>query len=415
MILAMLGVICSLTATPATAASSFPAVTDGNAYGALVTLKSGSSTKVISGPIAPANLDCNTVSNTNSNTVGNIGLGNSVTSGTVDDTVTSMHSREHASIQSVSVVQGVSVLGGAITAQTIHAVATSAANESGASSNADGSSFAGLVVLGVPINVTPGPNTSILLPGIGSVTLNEEFSTTSDPSITSITVNMIHVFVTMQNSLGLRVGTEIIVGHAKSSLELLVAPATVQANSYGLLAKGFAGHLNAESGPFAPAAIGCGPGSATDQILGVSSPVGTTGTVTDKAMGNVSKTGSMAGAESDIASVSVLNALISADSIDAIANVQLSSSGGQRSGSLTFVNAKIAGMSIAANPAANTRIDIANLGYAIVNEQIGHANRSSASETVNGIHLFVTMANSFNLPIGATITIAHVHAATDGF
>lgn len=415
MILATLGVMCALVATPAKAALSFPAVTDGNAHGALITLKSGQSTKVIAGPIAPASLDCNTVSSTNSNTVGNIGLGNSLTSGTVDDTVTSMHSRGHASIQSVSNVQGVSVLAGAITAQAIHSVATSTGNQNGASSNADGSSFAGLVVLGVPINVTPGPNTSILLPGIGSVTLNEQFSSTSDPSVTSITVNMIHVFVTMRNSLGLRVGTEIIVAHAKSSLELLAAPATVQANSYGLLAKGFAGHINAESGPFAPAAIGCGPGNATDQILSISSPVGTTGEVTDKAMGNVTNTGSMAGAESNIANVSVLNALISADSIDAIADAQLSISGGQRSGSLTFVNAKIAGISIAANPAANTRIDIANLGYAIVNEQIGHANPSSATETVNGIHLFVTMANSFNLPIGATITIAHAHAATAGF
>ena len=43
------------------------------------------------------------------------------------------------------------------------------------------------------------------------------------------------------------------------------------------------------------------------------------------------------------------------------------------------------------------------------------ANGSSVTETVNGIHLFVTTPNSFDLPIGATIVIAHSHAATNGF
>jgi len=414
-VFAILAALCSSAITPARAASTFPAVTDGDSYGAILTLKTSEHTKVLAGPIAPASLDCNTKAANDSNTVGSIGLGNTLTSGTVVNTVASMHSHNAASIQSVSTVQGASVLAGTITAQTIRAEATSSADHNSSSSTGDGSSFAGLVVLGVPVKVSPGPNTMVTLPGIGFAVLNEQFSSSSDPSVTTITVNMIHVYVTKQNSFGLRVGTEIIVGHAKSALELLTAPATVQADSYGLFAKGFAGHLKAESGPWAPASIGCGPGNDTDRVLGVTSPVGTTGAIVDKAIGNVTMSGSTAEAQSDVANVNILNALITADSIDTFASVQLNGGGGQRAGKTTLVNAKIAGMIIADNPPPNTRIDIANLGYVIVNEQLGHANGSSASETVNGMHLFVTMSNSYNLPIGATIVVAHSNAATAGF
>lgn len=414
-VLATLAALYSLSTTPARASSTFPAVTDGNAFGALLTVKTSGHTKVISGPYAPAGLSCNTVSAQNSNTVGSVGLGTTLSSGTVVDTVTSKHSNNAASIQSVSTVQGVSVLGGTITAQVIRAVATSSADRNGASSNADGSSFTGLTVLGVPVKVAPGPNTTVTLPGIGYVILNEQFSPKFDPSITGITVNMIHVFVTMQNPFGLRIGTEIIVGHAESVLEVLPTTITVRADAFGLLAHGFAGHLRAVSGPWAPAAIGCGPGNDTTQVLGISSPVGTTGNVVDKASGTESASGSQAQGQSDVASANLLSGLITADAIETIAAVQLNGSGGQRSGTMTLVNATIAGMSIANNPAPNTRVNIANLGYVIVNEQSGHANGSSASQTVNGMHLFVTTANSYNLPIGATVIIAHAHADTTAF
>jgi hypothetical protein len=372
-------------------------------------------TKVIAGPFALAGLDCNTVPANDSNRVASITLGNTLTSGSVVDVVSSTHTASNAGIHSTSTVQAVSLLGGAITAKGVHAVATSTANSHNASSNADGSSFVGLVVLGVPVHVTPPPNTMVRLPGIGYVVLNEQITPNSDPSKTSITVNMVHVHVTMHNSLGLRVGTEIIVGHAETRLEVLAATVTVQADSFGLFAKGFNGNLKATSGPWAPADIGCGPGSARDQILSVSSPVGTIGHMVDVAMGDISASGSKAKGQSDIAKANVVSGLLTADAVETIASVQLSGAGGQRAGSTVLLNAKIAGTPISAHPAPNTRINIANLGYVIVNEQFGAANGSSASETVNGMHLFVTMANSFNLPIGATIVIAHAHAATTTF
>ena len=127
--LATLAALWSLSATPARA-SSFPAVTDGNAYGALVTLKTNGHVKVVAGPFAPAGLNCNTKSANDSNTVGSIGLGAALSSGTAVDTVASKHSSNAASIQSTSTVQGVSMLGGAITAQALNAVATSAAESS---------------------------------------------------------------------------------------------------------------------------------------------------------------------------------------------------------------------------------------------------------------------------------------------
>jgi len=103
----------------------------------------------------------------------------------------------------------------------------SAANASGASSNANGTQLVGLVVLGTPVSGTPPPNTVIELPGIGFVILNEQFcdnqgtlaSNCSDGSIlghAGLTVRAIRLGVTAPNNpLGLQTG-EVIVAEAHS-------------------------------------------------------------------------------------------------------------------------------------------------------------------------------------------------------
>jgi hypothetical protein len=120
-----------------------------------------------------------------------------------------------ASAQSGSTLQNVNILGGLITAQLVSGQSSSASNGSTASSNADGSTFAGLLVGGVAIaDGAPAPNSQMALPGVGTVTLNEQISR-GDGRITSgLTVNMIHV--RLKNALtGAQTG-EIIVGAADS-------------------------------------------------------------------------------------------------------------------------------------------------------------------------------------------------------
>jgi hypothetical protein len=79
------------------------------------------------------------------------------------------------------------------------------ANASGASG---ATTIASLVVAGQTLtNITPAANTSITVPGVGQLVLNEQ----SRPTATSITVNAVH--------LSLIAGTDIIVAHASCDID----------------------------------------------------------------------------------------------------------------------------------------------------------------------------------------------------
>jgi hypothetical protein len=132
---------------------------------------------------------------------------NSVTTGVVGENA--------ASAQSGSTLQNVNILAGLITAQLVSGQSSSASNGSTASSNAAGSTLAGLVVSGMAIaDGTPAPNSQIALPGVGSVTLNEQIPRGDGRTASGLTVNMIHV--RLKNVLtGAQTG-EIIVGAADS-------------------------------------------------------------------------------------------------------------------------------------------------------------------------------------------------------
>ncbi len=85
-------------------------------------------------------------------------------------------------------VNEVSAAAGRITATTVGSTCTS---------NGDGSSGTSTLetaeVLGVAVALNPAPNTTIPLPGVGRVILNEQIRPTNGPGDTSIIVRAIHV------------------------------------------------------------------------------------------------------------------------------------------------------------------------------------------------------------------------------
>src|SRR6266851_1574612 len=110
-------------------------------------------------------------------------------------------------------------------ASVIDSQANSASGGGRSSSDAAGTSLLGLSVAGTPVSNNPPPNTTILVPGIGSVTLNEQ---TCDgggvpPCLGAtsggVRVRAIHVIVDNPNALGVPQGANVIVGeaHADSS------------------------------------------------------------------------------------------------------------------------------------------------------------------------------------------------------
>jgi hypothetical protein len=114
-----------------------------------------------------------------------------------------------------------------ISATLVKSKSNSTAGRFAASSNADGTELAGVVVLGTPVRAAPAPNTLVELPGIGFVILNEQFcdnqgtlgSNCADgqvPGHAGLTVRAIRLAVTVPNeALGLKTG-EVIVAEAHS-------------------------------------------------------------------------------------------------------------------------------------------------------------------------------------------------------
>src|SRR6266568_3734045 len=115
---------------------------------------------------------------------------NSITSGEIGSA--------EAGAQSTSSAASVNILNGLITADEVVANVMSSASQSGAVSDAAGSTFTNLAIAGVgslagdsPI----APNTNISLPGVGYVVLNEQIPSGDGVTSSGLTVNMIHVFL----------------------------------------------------------------------------------------------------------------------------------------------------------------------------------------------------------------------------
>src|SRR5262249_32111058 len=110
--------------------------------------------------------------------------------------------------QSQSTTTSISLLGGLISGEQIKAASTIAIDENGSVQvSSGGSIFGSLIVLGKSYNGAIAPNTRINLPLLGYVVLNEQISNITSTNAT-MTVNMVHVCVTLPNLLGLQVGAQ---------------------------------------------------------------------------------------------------------------------------------------------------------------------------------------------------------------
>lgn len=108
-------------------------------------------------------------------------------------------------------VAGISLLGGLVGATAITAVAEETVAHGVRTRSTAGTQFADLKVLGIVLPINIAPNTTLDLPLIGKVVLNEQIiPTTGGKTI----VNGIHIYVTSINLLGLPIGSEILVAHA---------------------------------------------------------------------------------------------------------------------------------------------------------------------------------------------------------
>ena len=142
-------------------------------------------------------------------------------------------------------------------------------------------------------------------------------------------------------------------------------------------------------------------------------PFFTTGVVNTTADGTTLVNGTLqAMATADVLDASLLitqlGGVITADEVKAVSTTTHDTSGFHTSaeGSI-FVNLVVAGVPIIGNPEPNTDINLLGFGHVVLNEQITKVRSTSASFTVNMIHVFITEANILNIPVGTQIIVSH--------
>ena len=110
--------------------------------------------------------------------------------------------------------------------------------------------------------------------------------------------------------------------------------------------------------------------------------------------------------------ITVLGGIITTDDVKAVSTTTHDNTGFHTSAAgSVFANLVVAGVPITVLPQPNTTIPLVGFGNVVLNEQITTIRSTSASFTVNMIHVFITQANVLNIPIGTQIIVSH---ATSG-
>ena len=301
-------------------------------------------------------------------------------------------------------VHTVNLLAGMIVGGEVKAVSTTFKDNTGFHVSATGSKLVGLVVSGMPINSVPAPNTTMQLAGFGHVVLNEQI-VSGTATTKKLTVNMIHVYVTQSNVLGIAVGTQIVVADAASGLTQINGPASLDGTAYGTQVTG----TLIQSSPTAPASVGCQGNSLTSNTqVGVSVPnVLSSGSIFDTAQGSVTASQSSAQTTASIQNANLLNGIIKAGTINAQANASTTNGVAFHfSTSGSFVNLSVSGHpEITASVSANTQVTLAGIGTLYLKREIQGANNiqirmielvltSSYRGLPTGTHVYVGVASA---------------------
>jgi hypothetical protein len=404
----------------AAAAAGLKGSFHGNAYGTAANAKAG---QVAAELGRNAYLPCpcrGTNGKVLTNTIENLAAGDNGQALKADElraTVFTERTATAARVQDTATVSGLNMFGGLITATAVKAVATVSANAKTIAGSPDGSTLLNLRIGGKPIDANVKPNTTIGLPGIGSVVLKKVRKGGDGTSDGSLLVEMLTVNVTQANGFGLPVGVKIVVAHARSEFDRTVTATEVAGLAYATEANAAIGNdLQNRIGRAALVTMGCEgtDGKTLTNNIGSFSvgDVLALGSGRTTAFGGPSNGGVLARTTAEVQAASLLNGLVTASVIKAIAQETFKGGTRTRSPGFSFAALKVAGVPVPIKVAPNTRLALPGIGYVIVDEQIVPA--KGGRTQVNGLHVKVTTINLLGLPVGSEIIVAHAEAAASG-
>ncbi len=334
-----------------------------------------------------------------------------VSSGTLTANSTGSIGPLSATTTSKAAVETVDILNGLVTADAVIAMASCTGNGVAATCSGVGTTILGLTVNGVNLgDVTPAPNTMIPIPGIGTVILNEQVTGGDGVTTASLDVNLIHVVLN-----GLLGTGDVIIAQAHADVDftpVAVDPCACPQPQNTVSGEAFGSEialdtLVVEKNP--RSLLSSQGGNATAGAASVTVP-GTlsSGTVTTSTSGSIGPVSASAQSETEVQGLDVLNGLVTADVLDAMASCTGDGATASCSAAgTTFVNLVVNGNPVALNPPPNTMIPVPG-GVVVVNEQITSGNgTTTAALTVNLVHVMLSGG-----PTG-DIIVASAHADVD--
>ena len=174
---------------------------------------------------------------------------------------------------------------------------------------------------------------------------------------------------------------------------------------------------NVKVGRSAVSVLGCTTKAGirhTNTVASVNAkPTITTGNIFTSASSLANPTASRV--TSEVHNSNLLGGAIKADTVKSVSTTSRQSGAFKLSAQgTTFLNLVVGGQRIGSTPGPNTRVNLAGLGYAIINQQIKQVTTTSARFTVIGIHVFVTEANNLGVEKGTQIIIANAGSGLAG-
>jgi uncharacterized repeat protein (TIGR01451 family) len=339
----------------------------------------------------------------------------------------------------------INLLGGAITADAIEGVSQSTASSTTASYDSSGSTFANLVINGKSVtNVSPNTSITVYLPGTKIVlargVLYEESGTSGlNNGVWSATHSVTMIDITLVQGLGtLPAGAHITVSHAQSDasypsgLACGTNPNLVSGNAYTAYANGTFLGSPLVTGQVGDAELPITGGSNSDNVALVSlSPLATAGAGVNYTNGQTTSNPVTATSGSNVANVSLLGGLVTANAIDVKSSSTASANnastsfgatcanGSCPSGCVTsspcFVNLAVNGHSIVGinggTVPPNKVIAIpqpdGGLVEVILNEQTTSSTGGNTEGDINAIHVYVLKSTG---ALNAEVIVGHAHS-----
>lgn len=324
-----------------------------------------------------------------------------------------------AEVKNTSTINGLNALAGMITADNVNASADVSATASAMTPSSAGSGFTNLKIAGQSVPDQVAPNTSMPLPGIGTVTLNKVVTAGKFRQNGQILVEMMSIQVTERNnSLGIPNGSKIVIGHAAAAFTRNQPAYVFNGQAFASAANGAAGNdLENRIGKGAPVSIDCaGTGGKTisNSLNGLAvSGLMSSGDAITTAFAGPQGDAQVARTTASVANLSMIGGLITAPSIQAVAqdSIQGSKETASTDGS-GFSGLTIAGVAVPVDAPPNTSLPLPGIGTVVVNEQIV---KNSGNVTVNGLHITVTSPNTLGMPVGSELIVAHASASAKPF